>query len=365
MRLTFILSMAGTCLAACATGPSNPASPVEEKVRRLIRELDSASPSAEERLAEIGEEALPGLTAAVRGAPSIRVRERAAAALGIMYERTRHPQALRSYVEAVTEAPAAFYARRLLGHAHRFRDPDGQVLALLNAAMMEMSEATPEMVAAAGTMTDVESTAAMMRVVAKAKSSAQSPERDLAVRYLGRAARRGRREALEFLRTCTMTNHPDLEEKAGRELSLMAGRLTPGAWGPWWLDHATRDRKEWLVEAFSLTFGKPLDLTDRAHIGELIERIPTDQDAEPEFWLLERTLGPRFGYVSPSDVFDPDVDRAALAEANRRAVETIKTWWRENSPYVYLNPATGLFEVNEEGRKIGVPVDPKTGRPGR
>lgn len=365
MRLILILSAAGSSLAACATGPSDPASPVEEEVRRLIRDLDSATPSVEERLAGIGEEALPGLASAVRNSPSIRVRERAAAALGIMYGRTRHPQALQIYIEAVEQAPAGFYARKLLGQAHRFRDPEGKVIALLHDALEKMPEATAEMVAAAGAMTDVESANAMMQVIVKSRAAAQSPERDLAVRYLGRAARRGQRESLEFLRTCTMTNHPDLQDKAGRELSLMAGRLTPGTWSGWWLDHASRTRKEWLVEAFSLTIGKALDLADRAHMGELIERIPADQDAEPEFWLIERALGRRFGYNSPSDVFDPEVDRAALAEANRRAVETLKSWWRENSPYMFFNPASGLFEVNEEGRRIGVPVDPKTGKPGR
>jgi len=365
MRLILVLSVAGASLAACATGPADPLSPGEEEARRLIRELDPDSPAAEARLAELGDEALAALAAAIRNSPSIRVRERSAVVLGLMYARAQNTRALQIYLEAVEQAPAGFYARKLLGQAHRFRDPEGKVLALLHDALEKMPEATSEMVAAAGAMTDGESANAMMQVVVKSRGAAQAPERDIAVRYLGRAARRGRREALEFLRTCTMTNHPDLQDKAGRELSLMAGRLTPGTWSGWWLDHATRDRKEWLVEAFSLSAGKTLDPSDRAHMGELIERIPTDQDAEPEFWLVERSLGRRFGYVSPSDVFDPEVDRTALAEANRRAIETVKSWWRENAPYIYFNPASGIFEVNDECRKIGIPVDPRTGKPGK
>jgi hypothetical protein len=370
MRLTPALPVV-LALASCAAASGDARYEGPEEVQRLIRELDGPVPAGtpleklpEARLAELGEDALPALATAVRDPGKSRLRERAARALGLMHLRTGNEGALQAYIVAVQKA-SAVHARGLLAQAHRFRDPEGRILALVHAALNEMATVTPELVTAAGAMTDVESLEAMKKVVIRNLSEGSVPERDVALRYIGRAARRGWPEAVKFLLTCTQAGNADIMEKAGRELSLVAGRISPRSWSGWWLEHATGDRRAWILESLPPVAGRPFDPTDRDHVGELVSRVPESEDAEPEFWLIERLLGKAFGYASPRDVFDPDVDPAALAESNRRAVETLKAWWREYSPYVFFNRATNLFEVNDEGRRIGVPVDPKSGKPGR
>ncbi|HTF55959.1 MAG TPA: hypothetical protein VK661_01710 [Planctomycetota bacterium] len=358
-------------LAACGTTSGDARYEGPEEVRRLIRDLDGPVPSGtpmdklpEARLAELGDEALPALAVAVRDPGKSPLRERAARALGLLQQRTGSEGAIQAYIVAVQKATAV-HARGLLAQAHRFHDPEGRILALVHAALNEMGTVTPEMVASAGAMTDVESLEAMKRVVVRNRSDGPVPGRDVALRYIGRAARRGWPDAVKFLLACTQAGNADIMEKAGRELGLVAGRIKPKSWSGWWLDHATSDRRAWILESFPPVNGQPFDPADRDHIDDLISRVPETEDAEPEFWLIERLLGKSFGYASPRDNFDPDVEPATVAESNRRAVETLKAWWREYSPYVFFNRATNLFEVNDEGRRIGVPVDPKTGKPGR
>jgi len=371
MRLNPILPLL-LALSSCGTPRSGDARyEGPEEVQTLVRELDGPIPPGtppdklpETRLAELGDEALPALALAIRDPGKSQIRERAARALGYMHQRTGSEGAIQAYIVGVQKATAV-HARGLLAQAHRFRDSEGRILALVNAALSEMGTITPGLVAAAGAMTDVESLEPMKRVVVLSRSEPTAPERDIALRYIGRAARRGWSDALKFLLTCTQAGNADIMEKAGKELSLVAGRVTPKSWSGWWLDHSAGDRRSWILEVLPPVGGRPFDPTDRDHLDDLILRVPESDDAESEFWMIERLLGRAFGYQSPRDVFDPDVEPAALAESNRRAVATLKAWWRESSPYVFYNPATDLFEVNEEGRRIGVPVDPKTGKPGR
>jgi hypothetical protein len=283
----------------------------------------------------------------------------------MMWSAGGHDGALQAYIEALQAAPNELHLRGLLAQAYRFRDPEGRVLGILDKALNEMRVVTPEMVAAAAEMTDVEALETMMRIVGRDVGNPSVPERDLALQYIGRAARRGRREAVEFLTACTQTSNPGMVEKSRAELELLSGRAQPKSWRAWWFERVAGERRAWLVESFAPVGGRPFDPGERDHLGELVARIPQEGDAEPELWFLEQALGRRFGYVSPRDVFDPDADRAALAESNRRAIATARDWWRETSPYLFLNPATGRFAISEEARRIGVPVDPKTGKPGR
>jgi hypothetical protein len=345
--------------AACAgprTGPDGP-DDIESLVRRL------GTPESMARLAAIGDPAVPALHRAATD-PQFPWRDQAIRTLGLMWSNGRGA-ALEAYLEAVRQAPDDPSARRLLAHAHRFRDPEGRVFALLDAALRHLRIVTPEIVAAAGAGTDVEAIEAMMTVVGRSIDADTAPERDLAIRYIGRAARRGRREAVEFLRACTQSSTIDLVEKASAELSLLAGRIAPKSWSAWWFDHSAGTRKDWLEQAFGEVGGRPFDPGERDHVGEIVGRLPQDADAEPELWYLEQVLGRRFGYVSPRDVFDPDVDLGELSAANGRALATAREWWSENSPYLFFNSATGRYEISEEARRIGVPVDPRTGKPGR
>ena len=94
-----------------------------------------------------------------------------------------------------------------------------------------------------------------------------------------------------------------------------------------------------------------------------MERAGTDKDPEPRFAWLEELLGRKFGWLDPRDVFDPAVDRVQLEEGNRRAVENLRSWWAGSSPHLWYDAARSLWTVNEEARKAGRPVDPKTGEP--
>ena len=360
-----LLILAVAALAACASTPSGPG-----EVDALMRALhdpskEESSPRPEARLAELGDAAIPALKAALADRGDARARERAARALGLMWTEHGHAGALDVYLHAVVGAHNDFHARSLLSQAHRFRDPEARVYALLDTAIQDMRVVTPEMVSAAGAMRDVEATETMMKLVGKTRDAEMSPERDVALRYLGRSARRGRRESAAFLTMCTQSGNSDMMRKAGDELKLLAGGDAPKGWRDWWFEAATGERKAWLAKSFSTVGGKPFDPSERDHIAELMERIPRDADAEPEMWFLEQVLGRSFGYVSPRDVFDPDVDLGDLSAANGRAIATAREWWRENSPYLYFNPATNRFEISEEARRIGVPVDPRTGKPGR
>ena len=363
-RLLIVLS-AAAC-AACSSGPSEFEGSGEIwSLLTVLRGPDDGTGRTEARLAEIGDEALPALKAAVSDPAESRYRSRAARALGIMWTQHGNAAALEAYLFAIRAAPNDPHARSLLVQAHRFRDADGRVFAMLEAAIKHMRLVTPEMITAAGALTNTEALEAMMRVVGKVSDETYSPERDLALQYIGRAARRGRRQAVEFLRACTQSSTPDLVAKASAELSLLAGRLEPKSWSAWWFDHNAETRQEWVVRSFPPVDGKPFDPTVRNHVAELVARLPRDVDVEPELWFLERILGRNFGYVSPRDVFDPDVNQGDLSASNGRAIATVREWWGENSPYLFFNAAMGQYEISEEARRIGVPADPKTGKPAK
>src|SRR5690349_6012675 len=303
MHRSLILLLLPAC-AACASRSPEPGDP--DEIRSLVRLLRGAPSEGtppderpEARLAALGEPALPALKEAVSDPGDSRYRERAARALALMWNSKGIPGALETYLLAVRSAPNDPHARSLLSQAFRFHDSEGRVLALLDAALQELRVVTPELVTAAGAMTDVEATETMMKVIAKTKDADVSPERDLAFRYLGRSARRGRRESVAFLTMCTQSGNADMMVKAGVELKLIAGRDSPKGWREWWLEHASGERKSWLVAAFPSVGGKPFDPADRDHLGELVARIPESGDAEPELWFLEQALGRNFGYVSP------------------------------------------------------------------
>ncbi|MBI4563946.1 MAG: hypothetical protein HY716_04535 [Planctomycetes bacterium] len=356
-------------VCGCAIRPSTTEERHRIEIRELIRAL-AEPPEAERfpadrpdhRLILWGEQAVPDLSVAIRHDPNLRIRERAAYVLGRIYQETELSRAREAYVDAVEEALASGRARGLLEHAHLFQETDGRVLGLLHRALAA-GEVSPGLVTAAATMTEDQSTAPLMRLVARLPATDHPEWADIAIRYLGRAARHGRRDALEFLLACTTSDRPALAEKAGRELSLLAGRVVPRSWRAWWLDRASGTRWEWLIETFSLALGKKLDPTDRSHLGELVARLTEAEDMEPEFWFLERALGRRFGYRSPRDAFDPDVPPVAVIERNKGAIATIKSWWRENEDYLYYHPAAEQFVLHEEARRQGLPVDPRTGRP--
>ncbi len=334
--------------AACASRPSGG---VPDDLQSLIRNGDRSIPVLKDAILD--------------PAASAERRRQLAWALGEIWTQTGNGTALEAYIEAVQKAPDDSQRRALLTEAHRFRDNEGRVLALLDTALREMRVITPQLVVAAAAMTDVEALEMLMKVVGKGVDAPSTPEREVALRYIGRAARRGRREAVAFLSACAQSSDADLAEKAAAELKRVAGGDAPKGWRDWWFKNHAGERRAWLAESFPSVGGRPFDPGDRDHIGELVARIPRDADAEPELWYLEQALGRSFGYVSPRDVFDPDVDAGALSESNRRAIATAVEWWRENSPYLFLNPATGRFDISEEARRIGVPVDPKTGKPGR
>jgi len=343
--------------AACAHGPA-PNSP--EEIDSLIRTMDK--PESRARLAAIGDSALPALAKAITSPPGPRP-DQAIRVLEMMWKKGR-TAALDAYLEAVRKTPDDPAARRLLGHAHRFQDPEGRVFRVLEAALQNMRVVSPDMVASAAAMSSVEALETLMQVVADSVDTPDASTRALAMRYIGRAARRGRLEATSFLTMCTQSTNADVAIKAGAELRLIAGRDAPKGWRAWWFEHSGGDRKAWLAASFAPVGGKPFDPGHRDHLAELVKRIPADADAEPELWYLEQAVGRSFGYVSPRDVFDPDVDAKELAASNLRAVGMAREWWNENAPYLYFNSSTGRYDVNEEGRRIGVPVDPKTGKPG-
>ncbi|HKS16265.1 MAG TPA: hypothetical protein VJU16_03080 [Planctomycetota bacterium] len=359
MHRTLILLLL-PALAACASGP--PVSDSQE-IDRWVKSPEN--PYSAQNLVEAGAAAIPALKAAIldRSLEATR-RGHLAWILGRIWVHTRDEAALETYVLALQSArDDDSLARALFAHAHRFRDPEGRVLGLLEVALQDLRVVSAEMVTAAAAMSEVEALETLMRIVAESVDEPASKIRDIALRYVGRAARRGRHEAVAFLSMCTQADTPDVAAKASAELKLLAGRDPAKGWRDWWLSHNSGERRAWLAESFRGE--KPFDPGDRDHLGALVARIPADGDAEPELWYLEQALGRSFGYVSPRDVFDPDVDPLKLAESNQRAVSMMREWWSENSPYLYFNPVTSRFDISEEARRIGTPVDPRTGKPGR
>lgn len=336
----FVILLLIASIGACASSPPEPGPGETENVPALKQQLLDASTPFEKRV-EI------------------------ASVLGRIWIRTGNPEALDAYVQAVRTDLAGddTRARKMLELAHLFRDPERRVFALLNTAIQNMRVVSPGMIAAAGAMTDVEATETMMKLIGKTRDAESSPERDLAFRYTGRAARRGRRDAVQFLTLCTQSTNEDIAKKSVAELKMLAGQDAPKGWRAWWLEHQAGNRRTWLAHSFARE-GTGFDPANRDHVGGLVLRLPEEADSEPLMWYLELVLGRKFGYVSPRDVFEPDVDPAALAASNRRAITMASEWWRENSPYLFFNSSTNRFDISEEGRRIGSPVDPKTGKPG-
>lgn len=353
-------------LAGCA-GPSDPDRERLEAIRGWARTLDRpddpAAGDAQRRLVEAGEDAVPCLAVLVRSAATLEGRRRAARSLAAIHEARGTSFARTAWIDAVREAPSPAVASALLSVSPRFRDPEREALHLLNAALATMREPTVETIRAAGAMGVTESLPAMASLVGRCAETGPAEARREALRYVGRAARRDHREAMEFLLAAAASGRGALPAEAGTELELAAGRVVAPNWRAWWLDRAGRPRSEWLEEAFSLHLGAKLDLTDRALVGRLVERALAQDDPEPEVALLDRALGRSFGYVSPRDVFDPEGGETAAREAAGRAKETLGAWWKETSPYLWWDPARGGFAVNEEARAAGTPVDPRTGRP--
>jgi hypothetical protein len=348
--------------AACASGPS--AAPAED-IGKLVKSVND--PLSVEKLVKIGEPAIPALKEAIldRSLDAAR-RGKLASVLGRIWTQTRKGAALDAYVLALQSAKDDdALARSLFAQAHWFRDPEGIVFGLLEAALQNLRVVSPEMVEAAAAMSDVEALETLMRIVAESVEAPRSAIRDIALRYVGRAGRRGRREAIAFLSMCTQADTADVATKASDELKLLAGRAAPKGWRDWWFSHNAGERKAWLAESFTVEGSAPFDPTSRDHIGGLVDRIPAGE-AEPVMWFLEQALGRNFGYVSPRDVFAvSEADLKELATRNVVAIETTREWWRENSPYLFFNSATGRYEISEEARRIGVPADPRTGKPGR
>src|SRR5262245_50890910 len=198
-RLLILLLMPAG--AACAGHPGAAGRPAEvQALMRSHRDPETEKRKPEDRperaLASCGLDAIPALREAVADPTDARLRGRAARALGMMWTRDGVLAALDTYLDAVQAAPSDAHARSLLEQAHHFRDPEGRVLALLDKALLEMRVVSPGMVAAAAAMTDVEEVETMMKLVGRGMDSRNAPERDLALRYIGRAARRGRPEAI-------------------------------------------------------------------------------------------------------------------------------------------------------------------------
>jgi hypothetical protein len=337
----FVILLLTASGAACASSPPESGPRESGDVPALTQQLLDASTPFEKRL-------------------------ETASVLGRIWIRTGNPEALDAYVRTVRKelADDDSRARQFLELAPLFRDPERRVFALLNTAIQNMRVVSPKMVAAAGAMSDVEATETMMGVIGKTKDAEAAPERDLALRYTGRAARRGRRDAVQFLTMGTQSTNEDIAKKSVAELKLLAGQDAPKGWRAWWLEHQAGNRRSWLAHSFARE-GTGFDPANRDHAGGLVLRLSEEADPEPLMWYLEMVLGRKFGYVSPRDVFDPDADPAKLAASNRRAIDTAGEWWRENSPYLFFNPSTNRFDISEEGRRIGAPVDPRTGKPGQ
>jgi len=324
-----------------------------------MAELVRGLPATEEQLVAAGEQALPTLIHAVRREPDAARRGHAARTLARVHRATAEPLAVEAYVEGVLAAPTPAVRMSLLEHAHRFPDPDGHVMATLRTVLGKSEGVTREVVQSAASMTEIEAIEPMMQYVGGTRERPEAPGRDIAMRYLGRAARKGRMEIVDFFTRLADACVPALRTMIEEEMRAVAGGVTVRNWRGWYLANARRRRWEWLADAAAYTLGKPFDPSDVAHVSRLIEAA--DREPEPAFALLEPLLARRFGFVPPRDVFDPEADLPAAADAAAAAVATLKAWWKENAPYSWYDAKTGRWEVNEDARSARTPVDPKTG----
>ncbi|MBI2933254.1 MAG: hypothetical protein HYY16_16540 [Planctomycetes bacterium] len=255
------------------------------------------------------------------------------------YERTGDPAAAAAYIQAVLQAPTAEIRRALLEQVEAFPDPDGVLLDPLLKAIGDAEGVTEGMLRTAAARTRDEATEAMTRYLTRERVSG-SDARQIAVRYLGRAARIGRPDALDFLTRLIPAADESLARAIDEELALLAGKVATGNWRGWYLAHAAKTRWGWLAEAAGGWLGEPFDPANRAHIDKVLAGLDPRQELEPEFSLLEPLLGRRFGYVSP---------RYAFAESEipppEEAVKRIRDWWTENGPRARYDQGTGRWEL--------------------
>src|SRR5688572_15552272 len=139
--------------------------------------LTACRSAADPAPAPSGEEAIPALRNVLTDpkAPPDRVKQ-AAADLGSIRLRTGSAAALHAYFDSLADAPSDDHLRAMLGYAYRFRASEGVFLAL-DRALKNLGTVTPEMVASAGALTDVEALETMMRVVGRDVESPSSPQR--------------------------------------------------------------------------------------------------------------------------------------------------------------------------------------------
>ncbi len=344
-----------SALMLLAAGCAAPAQPPADENTLLVRGL----PATEAQLVERGEAAVPALLRELKAATAPAQISSIARALGEILRATRSSVALNGYLASLSAAQDA-KAAALLEQAPYFRDPDGEVLSALIGALLKSTAITAPVVRHAAAMTEFEALEAMMIYVSRTVTRDTAAGRDVAFRYLGRAARRGRSEALDFLSRLVDIDTPECAKLARAELHVAAGNITPRTWRGWYLSHAKKSRNEWITEAVAYSIGGAFDPSQRADVERLIDWMHADAELEPEFVLLEPLLGRRFGYVSPRDVF---TDSPELAAENAVALDRLKKWWHENRSYMWYDASVGRWELNGQARDEGKPVDPATGVP--
>lgn len=347
-------------LAACA--PSTPPDPEIERQREiaaLVAKL--GDPGAEHALATHADEAVLKLLAVLREDPSPERRGRAAAVLGRIRRMTGNPTILGAYADALRDTPSAVIVRELLRHAHLFDDAEGSVKTLLLAYLEKMAGVPVDLVRAAAVMTETDAMRAMTTHIARLREAGPDEGRDLAVRYLGRAARWGRRDAAEYLVNCTTAGGDALALAAERELELIAGRARPKNWRGWWLEHAGEEREDWIAASIAVERQAPFDVAKPEDWDWLLGTLATPTDREPEFALIRRHLGVRAGYRSPRDVFDPEASTESITEGNARAIELVKRWWTERRDALVWNAAERRFDAvkRSNGEDLEKPVREK------
>ncbi len=337
-------------LAACGppAPPPDPEIVRQHEIAALVARLGDEA--AERALVIRGEEAIPQLRTVLRSDPAPVRRGRAARVLGQIRRVTGMDVGLSDYVDVLRGATSAAVVHELLASAHYFDAPD--VVTLLLAYIEKMPGVTPAMIASAGALTETDAIAAMKSYVARTKDAPDEPARDLAIRYLGRAARRGRLDAVEFLVNCTGLDNVRVAHAAEAELLLVVGRANVRNWRGWWVEHGQGRRFAWLVQALTLEKQAPFDVASLDAWDWLIGRLDLKEDREPEFALIERHLGIRAGFISLRDLLDPTLTEAGVREGNERALGTVKRWWAERRETLRWNAEEQRFEIDRTVRAV-------------
>ena len=349
MKRPALLLVALTACETVAPSPRDADVARQNEIAALVAR--TGDPQADRRLIAHGDAAVAELVRLLQNEtqPPPR-RGRAAMLLASIRRATGNATALAAYGDVLRDAPAPL-VRELLPHAHAFGDAEGGVAALLLAFISKMPGVTAPMVLSAGAITDTEGVEAMKAYVLRTKDADRDDARDAAMRYVGRASRRGRKDAVEFLVNCAAVGDGALYQSAERELLLLSGRQPVKNWRGWWLEHARESRHEWIAQALRMERNADFDPSTIEAWAWLIERLDLAEDREPEFALAERTLGLRLGYVSVRDVFDPTVAEESIREANERAVALLKRWWTENRAFLKWGGERRMFEVDRAARE--------------